>query len=154
MKLSEEVIAMLKNPDTVKVLGTKDKNGVVHTVFKDSLYVDEDGNLCLLEYLETSQTNRNLTYAIWFHQLVSVTLLSPEKESYQIKGFPKKVYITGKRFEETYREVVSRSEVLDLSGIWVIEPQEIRLETLKPRAEEEREKYPIVGHMDRDYKGE
>lgn len=150
IKLSDDVVGLIRSGDSIKVLSTKDKNGVVHGVFKDSITVDDDGNIRLLEYLETSQSSRNLTYAIWFHQLVSVTVADRSGRSVQIKGYPIRDIAAGREFEEYYRAVVETSDILDLAGIWIIEPEEIREETLLTRADEERVRYPIVGHMDRE----
>lgn len=145
-----DLVKQINSKSSTKVLSTKDKDGIVHSVFKDSISVDDDGNIRFLEYLETSQTNKNLTYAIWYDQTVSILIRSEEDNSFQIKGIPRKVLIAGKEFEKYYREVIDEDDVLDLSGVWIIEPTEFRNENLRERAIQERKEYPIVGHMDRD----
>lgn len=148
--LSREVIELIKTPGTYKVLATKDKHGQVHVVFKGSLTVDEEGNIVVLELLETSQTNRNLTYSLWFHKTVAVNVLGQNGRSYQIKGVPYKVLVSGPEFEQKYREVRARNPKSDLSGVWIIHPSEVKEETYAVRLQEEIEQYPIIGHLDRD----
>ncbi|MDD6070000.1 MAG: pyridoxamine 5'-phosphate oxidase family protein [Clostridiales bacterium] len=151
--LSTEIRDIIANPNTIKVLATKDKNGTVHAVFKDNIYVTDDGNLIVYEIMESSQTNRNLTYSLWFNQHLAITIKDEKGNSWQIKGIPYKDHSTGKFFEKKYTELLDIDSELDISGIWEIIPDEIRLETLKPRLYEERRKYPILGHLDREFIG-
>lgn len=55
---------------------------------KDSLKVLDDGTLAFYELLETSQTQKNLVYSIWFNKYVSVTVVTKDGRSYQLKGIP------------------------------------------------------------------
>lgn len=148
--LNEQVKALLRDPGAKKVLATKDKHGIVHVVFKSSLTADDDGNIVVMELLETSQTNRNLTYSLWFDQKVAVNVTGENGISYLIKGVPYKVLTAGPEFEEKYKEIRKRNPKSDLSGIWIIRPSEIKEETYAVRLQEEIEQYPIIGHLDRD----
>jgi len=151
IEISDEIKGLLQDKNTLKALASIDKDGVPHVVFKGSINLDEEGNLFFLELLETSQTNKNLTYSIWFDKKVAINLYN-DKKSIQIKGTPKKVHITGRLFEEKYQEVRARNPKADLSGVWIITPEEIRTETFSERLEYEREHYPVIGHLDRDLK--
>lgn len=148
--LNEELKNLIKAPDTYKTLATVDKHGEVHVVFKGSLDVDEEGNLVVLELLETSQTNRNLTYSLWFNKTVAVNVLGKEGTSYQIKGVPYKVHVSGPEFEQRYKEVRRQNPKSDLSGVWIIHPKEVKEETFAVRLQEEINQHPIIGHLDRD----
>jgi hypothetical protein len=152
IQLDEKVKAIIQAPDTKKVLATVDKKGEVHVVFKGSLTVDGDGNLVVLELLETSENNRNLTYSLWFDKKVAVNVLAADGTSYEIKGIPYKYIVSGPVFEEKYKEVRKRNPKSDLAGVWIIPPQEIKEETYAVRLQQEIDTYPIVGHMDRDLK--
>jgi hypothetical protein len=145
-----DIKSVINDPLSVKVLASVDRNGMVHAVFKESITADEDGNIYFFELNETSQTNKNMTYSLWFKRSVSVNILTRDKKSYQIKGVPVRVVICGLEFEKAYVTVRERlGDGADLSAIWVIQPDEIREETPLVRRAEEREKYPLIGHLDR-----
>jgi hypothetical protein len=154
IEINKEVRELFKDKETLKVLASIDKHGIPHVTFKGSVDIDEDGNIYYLEVLESSQTNKNLTYSIWFDKTVAITILGKNKRSYQIKGTPHKVHIAGPLFEEKYKEVIERNPDSDLSGVWIIKPNEIREETFPIRLEEERKNHPIIGHLDRLLKEE
>lgn len=148
--LNNKVKELLKAKESKKALATVDKQGEVHVVFKGSLTVDDAGNLIFLELLETSQTNRNLTYSIWFDKKVAVNVLGNDGTSFEIRGIPERVILTGPEFEEKYKEVRAHNPKADLSGIWIIKPTDVREETFTVRLQDEIDNYPIIGHMDRD----
>lgn len=148
--LSDEVKELLRSRETKKVLATVDKNGVPNVAFKGSISVDEEGNIIVLELLETSQTNKNLTYSLWFDKPAAISIFGENGVSYEIKGIPRKVHIDGPYFEQKYKEVKERNPASDLSGVWIIEPIEEREQTYSVRLKEQREQYPIIGHLDED----
>jgi hypothetical protein len=135
--ITYEIKNIIRSKDTVKVVSAVGKDGNPHTVFKGSLDVNEDGNLYFLEVMDTSQISKNLTYSIWFHKKVSVNILSADGRSYQIKEYIHKDIIAGSYFEEQYKKLRQRNEKADLTGIWVIEPDEIREETFSLRLQYE-----------------
>jgi hypothetical protein len=157
MTLDAKIISLINDTNTIKAVATTDRNGIVHVVFKGSVSINKenyDGNIRFLELNETSQTNKNMIYSLWFKKLVSISILSAdidsERKSYQIKGIPVKAIICGKEFEKTYSMVRKHLGTdADLSAIWIIEPQEIREETASIRRQIERTDYPLVGHLDR-----
>ncbi|WP_038323027.1 hypothetical protein ACRQU7_05295 [Caproiciproducens sp. R1] len=150
IQLNDQVIALINDPKTLKVLASADQNGVPHVVFKGSVSVNADGKLQYLEIIETSQTNRNLVHSIWFRRQVAVGILTQDSRSYQIKGTPVRAVICGELFEENYIAVRERfGKDADLSTVWIIDPEEIREETFSVQASREREAYPLIGHLDR-----
>lgn len=150
IELNDKVKALLKDKTSKKALATVDKNGEVHVVFKGSLTVNDDGKLEVLEVLETSQTNKNLTYSIWFNKKVAVNVLGEDGSSYEIKGIASKYILAGPEFEKRYKEIRKRNPKADLAGIWIIDPTDIKEETFAVRLQEEIDNYPIIGHLDRD----
>lgn len=149
LKTLKDIKSIINNPDSLKVVASTDRNNVVHVVFKGSVSADEDGNIRFFELNETSQTNKNMAYSLWFKRFVSINVLAGDKRSYQIKGIPIRAIICGQEFERAYISVRERGAGADLSTIWIIEPEEIREETPAVRQAEEREKYPLIGHLDR-----
>jgi hypothetical protein len=148
--LGEDVVRALNAPEARKALSTISRDGKPHTVFKDSIRADESGKLLYYEYIETSRTHKNMVSSIWFGVPVSVAVILPDGRSYQIVGKPVKAIISGPEFEKVYVSVRrSFGGDYDLSTIWVIEPEEVREETLDTRVHEQTARYPHVGHVDR-----
>ncbi len=150
IQLSETITALLNDPAGIKALATNDQHGTPHVVYKGSLSVNSEGKIQYLELNELSQTNKNLTYSIWFNRFISINVLAPDRTSYQIKGKPVKAVISGPVFEANYIAVRERlGEDADLSTVWIIDPEEVREETPSVRRKEERESHPLIGHLDR-----
>lgn len=151
VKLEDKVVKLLKDENTYKALATVSKTGEVHVTYKNSITVDENGNIIVFELLDSSQTQKNLTYAIWFDKKVAVNVVDKDGSSFQIKGIPYRDIVTGPYFEKKYREFHAEHPDNDLSSIWVIPPLEVREETYTVRRTQERTDYPVIGHIDRDY---
>lgn len=150
--ISDELKQIISDPETLKVLGSIDKNGVPHVVFKGSLHVNEDGNLEYYELLESAQSNKNLVHSIWFDKKVAFNILSSDKKSFEIVGRPLKSITAGKEFEKAYVAVRDKYGDVDLGAIWIIEPEQIKNESFAVRKAEQEEQYPILKHLDRLYK--
>lgn len=146
VQLSKEVQEILNNPDSIKVLATTDSEGTPHVVFKGSLRFNEEGYIEYLEFIESSQTNKNMVHSIWFHKTVSINVRY-EGKSFQIKGVPYRALIAGKDFELRYNRVRDEKGI-DLSTVWLIEPLEVIEETFNKRRLEEEEAHPILKHLD------
>lgn len=149
IELTKEIIDLLAEEDTTKVLATLDENGFPHVVVKQSLQPGEDGTILYLELLESSRTNKNLVRSIWYDRGVAVTLKGKDGRSWQIKGKPVKTHITGSLFQKHYTAVRQKLGDVDLAAVWVIEPEEIINETFAVRKDEEERKHPYFTHLDR-----
>jgi hypothetical protein len=149
--LSEDLRKALRDPASFKAIASVNREGEPHVVFKEAISLDSEGcNLQCLELLETSHTNKNLTLSMWFKKKIAVNVLHPEGRSWQIKGFPIKVHISGPLFEEQYIAVRKRyGPETDLSAVWIIEPLEEKEQTYFVRLHDERLRYPMIGHLDR-----
>lgn len=141
--------ALLQDKNTIKAIATVDREGRPHVVYKDSLHINNEGNLVFYELIESSQTNKNLVASIWFKQKVAVNILGNDKTSYQIKGTPYKAIIAGREFQKHYELVQEQLGIMDLSTVWVIEPEEVIEETFEKRRQEEEKARPLLGHLDR-----
>ena len=148
--ISEQLKAIIQDENTKKVLASVSKKGEVHAVFKKYVEIDDEGNIVVYELLDSSQTGRNLTYCLWFDKKVSLLVDVGDGISYQIKGIPHRDIVTGPKYEEKYKEFLLKNPDNDLAGIWTIIPVEVRDETYEVRLKEERDTYPVIGHMDKD----
>ena len=149
IRLNDEAAALLRDAQTTKFLSTLGPDGTIHGVFKEFVEVEEDGNILLLELLESSITNRNLVNSLWFKKQVSIAARSAGGTSWQIKGIPIRCLITGPKFEKYYALARTLFGDVDLSSVWIIEPVEARNETFTVRKEEEEAKHPLFVHLDR-----
>lgn len=148
--LTAEVIELLRDPSTLKVLATTDEAGNPHAVLKDTLTILDDGFIAYGETLESSRTNSNVLRSTWFDKVVAVLLCSADGRSYQIKGKPYRYVTTGSLFKQFYLAARRRDGPdSDLAGIWLIAPLEVRNETFAVRKEEEERKHPNMRHLDR-----
>jgi hypothetical protein len=147
--LSKEIIALFSSNDSTKVLATLGEHGSPHAATKPFIRVDDDGNLLYLELVESSRTQKNLIRSIWFDQKVSISVSNRNGQSWQVKGKPVKTLITGPVFQRHYRDVREILGDVDLSAVWVIEPEEVINENIFVRHEEEEKAHPLFKHLDR-----
>lgn len=146
--LNEQVTELLKDAQTIKALATTDKHGKPHVIVDHTITLDENGNIVYLELIETSKTNSNLVNSIWFKRTVAV-IVSKNGVSYEIKGTPVRSIISGPVFEHYYKITREWGEDVDLSTVWIIEPEEISDESYAFRKQQEKEHHPLIGHLDR-----
>ncbi len=146
--LTQELLTLLADGATTKVLATIDENGSPHAVAGVPLHAGDTGNLLYSEYFESSATSKNLTRSIWFDGIVAITL-SNAGQSFQIKGRPLKNHITGPLFLKLYQEIRAIQGNVNLAAVWEIEPLEIIDESLDTRRKYEDTKRPFFTHLDR-----
>jgi hypothetical protein len=150
VQFTQEQASLLADRESLKVLTTVDhQSGTPHAVIKQSIHLADDGNIHYLELLESSRTNHNLVNAIWFDRTVSILVKGPGQQSFQIKGRPVRVHITGPLFEKHYVEIRDHLGDVDLSGVWVIEPEVVIDENFWNRKDHEESNRPFFRHLDR-----
>lgn len=149
MILNEKIKDLISDPDTIKIVASVGKAGTVSASVKQSLSL-HDEKLIFREFIETSESNKNMIYSLWFEKPISILLLGKDMTSYEIKGIPVEAVIEGPLFQQAYEVVQERFDgKYDLSGLWIIDPVEVRDKNPDTRFEEQYEKYPIVTHLDR-----
>lgn len=151
--LSNKIIEILKQPETLKSIATVSREGIPHVAYKGTLRAFED-TLIYYDLIQSSQTNKNLVHAIWFEKKVAINLLSKDRRSFLIIGTPEKCVTCGKEFEQVYEQIRSGRGDVDLNAIWYIKPESIKEQTFAVRFREEEEKYPVIKHIDRLLKPE
>lgn len=149
IQLSERVRNAINHPNSIKVIASKDRHGEVHVVVKQSLSVNENGELFFLELLEGSQNHKNLTNSLWFNHKVAINIITEDKKSYEIKGIPRKCLVAGHEYEGYYKEVVSGDIENDLAAVYFIEPLEETEKTYYISRLEHEKKHPLYIHIDR-----
>ncbi|MBW1851334.1 MAG: pyridoxamine 5'-phosphate oxidase family protein [Deltaproteobacteria bacterium] len=126
VKLSNEVVDLLRDPETIKVLTTTDEKGMPHTVFKGSLTALDENNIAFMELLETGNTQRNILRNHWDNKRVAVAVYNQRKNlSYQIKGKPVRFINYGPVWRQFLDQTWAQLPDADPAGVWLIEPEEI-----------------------------
>ena len=148
-KLSAEILQLLAEPATAKVVATTDEFGFPYAIASSFLQAGAGGELVHLELLEKSVTNRNLLRSLWFDKKVSVTLVASDGRSFVINGKPVKALISGPVFRHYYQQIRTLHEDADLAAVWLIEPKEVVNETYAVRKQAEEERFPFSVHLDR-----
>jgi hypothetical protein len=146
--LTPEIITLLDDDNTSKILATVGADGFPHAVEKRSLHYGGDGAIHYLELLETSTTNRNLVRSIWFGGKVAIALNGGDGRSVQIKGRPVKTHITGPLYQRHYEGIRARPGDVDLAAVWVIEPDEVIDQNFDVRKRREDALHPDFVHLD------
>ena len=146
--MGHEILELINNKETVKILVTIDADGLSHPVVKHSLHSDGE-HIIYTEFLESSNTNRNMTRSLWFDTPVSLLLLGADNQSYKIKAQPVRALVSGKKFQKYYEQVQKEFFSADLSTVWFLKPLEITNQSFAVRSEEESINRPYFLHLDR-----
>jgi hypothetical protein len=153
--LSQAAQDALRSTESVKLVATIGKDGTPHVTEKGTLTLRDDGRIAFYEFIETSQTNKNLVFSIWFSKVVAITALTKYGKSFLIKGKPYKTVIAGQEFLSAYADAQQRfGKDTDLSAVWLIDPEWEREETFSVRRNEEETAHPYELHIDRIIKEE
>ncbi|HEY8805581.1 MAG TPA: hypothetical protein VIM42_10860 [Clostridium sp.] len=139
---------IINNPKTLKVLATVGIDGVPYTEVKQTLHVNEDGNIEYIELFESSQSYRNVTGSLWYDKKVSIAIYGENKESYAIVGIPEKINVSGRDYERTYTKILEEKG-FDIAAIITIVPESLENQSPKEKFEEQEKTRPFFRHLDR-----
>lgn len=148
-EINKEIEEIINHKDTNKVLVTLNENGLPHAVVKQSIRVSDEGKLVYLELLESSKSYKNFTRSLWFNQKVVISISGKNGKSYQIKGIPEKILISGPIFEKYYINIREQLGDVDLAAVCIIAPEELTDESYVTRSSEQESRQPIFKHLDR-----
>ena len=146
---SKQLKGLINDFETIKVLATVDENGQPHSVWNQHVNMLEDGRLIYLECLESSRSYKNFTRSLWYDRKVSVTVVGKNGASWQIKGKPDRIIVSGPIFEHHYKKLRERFGDVDLAAVCIIEPEELVDESFDVQFENQEKNYPIFKHLDR-----
>ena len=149
VQLFPELLEVLAQPGTHKVIATLDEGGSPYAVPSPFLHARPDGLLVHFELLETSATNHNLLRGLWFDRKLAVTLVGAEGQTFVIKAVPAKTEISGQAFSRAFEAVRSVLGDADLAAVWLLRPLAVVDETYTRRKLDEEERHPFSIHLDR-----
>jgi hypothetical protein len=146
--MGNEILRLLNEENSVKILTTIDENGLPYPAVKGTLHYDEE-NIVYSEFLESSKTNRNMTRSLWFDKPVRILLLTADKKSFRITALPHRAIVNGKIFQRYYEAAREQFGDVDLSTVWLLKPLEAVEQSFQKRIDEESENRPYFMHLDR-----
>lgn len=149
LRLPDKTVAALADPGSVKLISTVGPDGLPRTALKDSLRLLADGLLEYDELLETSETNKNMTRALWFDRPVAATVIDPGKNVTRISAVPVRCVISGAEYLKRYRELRARDPESDLAAVWRLRPVEAEAVDLASRRRAQERDHPLLTHLDR-----
>ena len=128
-KIPDELLGLLIDTETTKVVGTIDDNGIPHLVVKGSLTTLDNETIVFVEGFEGSLTNENLIRSIRLNKKVAINV-TKGLISYQIKGFPHKYLNTDSVYKQLLNRVRERRGAdAVIAGVWGVTPEEVRKES-------------------------
>jgi hypothetical protein len=145
--LLEQALSRFNDEGAIKVLVTLDENGAPHPVCKGSLRYNGE-SVESWEILESSETNRNLTRAIWFDKPIAILLILPDRKAYKFSVRASRNIIAGKAFTRAYEAAQERFKGRGIAGVWQYEVISVKEETASVRIDEEKTARPYFTHLD------
>lgn len=128
-ELPTEVMDLINDPQSIKILSTSSGGDMLHSVPLGSLNaLSPDAIVC--GKILMKETHDNLGKAQKSHGFVSV-LAVKGKEAYQVRCKPKEFSIDGPIFQALRGKL---PEKMPLFGVWLLEPIEIINQTPGPEA--------------------
>ena len=146
-KINEELKKLIENKNSIKVVSTQDKEGVINSAPKGSLQISSDDELTYVEVLEASKSYSNAVYSIWFDKKVSVLVIGEDKESYLIHGSIKRILTCGQEYEEYYRKY-QEAKGFDIAAVVKISVEDIHDLNLAKGIERQKKEHPFFSHYD------
>jgi general stress protein 26 len=145
--LNEELKNLIENKNSIKVVSTQDKEGVINSAPKGSLQISADDELTYVEVLESSKSYSNVVYSIWFDKKVSVLVVGENKEAYLIHGHVKKILTCGREYEEYYRKY-QEARGFDIAAAVKLTVEDVKDLNLAKGIEKQKTEHPFFSHYD------
>ena len=81
-RLPQEIMEILKDTETIKVIATVGEEGNPHVVMKDSLEAIDEQTIAYLELIERSNTSKNMLRNFWDKKAGEYLYLQQKGESF------------------------------------------------------------------------
>lgn len=123
--LDERLIRDINAPGTLKIIATVSRDSIVHAVYKDSLYVNESGQLEFYESADSGSGRKDMVWSVWNGSPVVVTILTKDQRSYEIRGTVHPGTAANARFKQSYKKLAESKNTV-LPRIWQIDPAAVQ----------------------------
>lgn len=146
-RISEELRKLIESKESLKIVSTQNREGIINSAPKGSLEISGEGELTYVEVLESSSSYRNVIYSIWFDKEVSVLVIGENKETYLIHGLVKKVLTSGREYESYYRRW-KEARGFDIAAVVRLTVKEVKDLNLSKGIARQKEEHPFFQHYD------
>ncbi len=137
-RLPQEIMEILKDPDTIKVIATIGEEGNPHIVMKDSLEAIDEQTIAYLELIERSNTSKNMLRNFWDKKQVSIFIYNKKaKVSCQIKTEPYKYEWAGPLWDQFLTKLWQTMPDANPETVWVLKVKQVINEDYFVRREEQ-----------------
>lgn len=143
-----DIREIVNSPKSVKVVGTVGADSIPHTAVKQTLHINEEGNIEYVELFESSLSYKNITGSIWFDKKVSVLVYGENKESYEIIGKVDHILVAGREYEAVYAKILEEKGY-DIAAVITIIPERVENQSPKDKFEEQENTRLFYKHLDR-----
>lgn len=147
MAISNELIELIKEKSTLKIVSSQNKDGEINAVPKGSLEVTGENELTYVEILESSNSYKNIVYSIWFDKPVSVTIVGDNKETYILHGRVQRVLTCGREFENYYKKYKD-ARGFDIAAAVKLDIKSVRKLDLSKLIDDQKQEHPFFSHYD------
>ncbi|MBP5565140.1 MAG: hypothetical protein J6X45_05405 [Lachnospiraceae bacterium] len=145
--LNEELIKLIGDKESIKVVSSNDREGIINSAPKGSLEISGENELTYVEVLESSTSYHNIVYSIWFDKKVSVLVIGKNRESYLIHGHVKKILTCGREYEEYYKKY-QEARGFDIAAAVRIVADDVIDLNLAKAIEKQKAEHPFFSHYD------
>ena len=119
-KMPKEVLDLVKDQGTPKIVATVDKNGVPNVTVKGSLMAPDDETLAFADlYGRKTRTFNNLTETKKVSVLVYKVPMEPPFSVYQIKGQFAEYQTSGPMFDQ-FAKAIKDDIGADIAGVGIV----------------------------------
>jgi len=130
VELTDEILKILNDPKSVKVLATKETGGAVHAIQVGSMMAPNPGTIAAGAIL-MQRTSKNLEGMMKKGDLASILVCS-RRESCEIRAKVKELQTSGPLLEGM-NQVLAKLN-LQARGAWIFEPVEVWNQGASPAA--------------------
>ena len=121
VSLPENVVKVINDPKTSKVLATKSPDGAIHAIHVGSIVAPNPDTIAFAAIL-MKKTSRNLEEMKRKGELAAIAVILGT-EAYEIKGKIKSYETSGPIYEVLSEKI--RQLGLTVRGVWTLEPAEV-----------------------------
>jgi hypothetical protein len=119
-KISSEIMELIKDQESTKIVATANKDGVSNVTVKGSLMIIDDETLVFADlYGSKSRTFNNLMDTKKMSVLVFKAPMKPPFPTYQIKGTLADYQTSGSTFEQ-FAKVIKDAIGADIVGVGIV----------------------------------
>lgn len=145
--INEELKKLIEDKNTIKVVSSQNREGIINSAPKGSLEISGDNELTYVEVLESSKSYRNIVYSIWYDKKVSVLVVGADRETYLIHGHVKKILTCGSEYEEYYKRY-QEARGFDIAAAVKLEIETVDNLNLAEKIKKQKEEHPFFTHYD------